>query len=103
MLHFEQMKNNQPQTINTHHQCISCMKEYENKSLEELRAEDYKDNRKGPGPGAAGQTGGLFGAPAAAQTNSFFGQTQQPKSLFGAPATSKSIAIILMKYISIKK
>ena len=88
------MKNNTAQTINTHHQCISFMKEYENKSLEELRYEDYKDNRKGPGLGTTPQTGGLFGAPAAAPTTSFFGQ-QQPKSLFGAPAASKFASRII--------
>jgi len=70
------------------------MKEYENKSLEELRYEDYKDNRKGPGLGTTPQTGGLFGAPAAAPTTSFFGQ-QQPKSLFGAPAASKFASRII--------
>lgn len=86
------MKNNIQTTINTHHQCISCMKEYENKSLEELRYEDYLAGRKGPGPGAGVQTGGLFGASSTAQTGSFFGQTQQ-KPLFGTPSTSKILLL----------
>ncbi|XP_054829364.1 nuclear pore complex protein Nup98-Nup96 isoform X2 [Eublepharis macularius] len=49
--------------ISTKHQCITAMKEYESKSLEELRLEDYQANRKGPtNPVGAGATPGLFGA-----------------------------------------
>ena len=84
------------------------MKVYEDKSIEELRLEDYQANRKGPqaggvagatttmgafgapanqvAPGA--QTGGLFGA-ATTQNNSLFG-AQQNKPLFGAATTQVS-------------
>lgn len=81
------------------------MKEYENKSLEELRMEDYLANRKGPQSGGTttGTTGGLFGAPpnqqAPAASGGLFGSTntqtntglfgaQQNKPLFGATSTS---------------
>lgn len=45
------MKNGVPQTIQTKHHCITCMKEYETKSLEELRFEDYTVGRKGGAQG----------------------------------------------------
>lgn len=57
-------------TINTKHHCITCMKEYDSKSLEELRFEDYQANRKGPAAAAP------FGA-------SPFGGTQPSVPLFG--------------------
>nr|KAF6343280.1 nucleoporin 98 and 96 precursor [Pipistrellus kuhlii] len=67
--------------ISTKHQCITAMKEYESKSLEELRLEDYQANRKGPqnqvGAGTTGfgtNPGGLFGQ-----------QNQQTTSLFNKP------------------
>uniref|UniRef100_UPI00358FCD80 nuclear pore complex protein Nup98-Nup96 isoform X3 n=1 Tax=Myxine glutinosa TaxID=7769 RepID=UPI00358FCD80 len=67
-------------TINTKHQCISAMKEYESKSLEELRWEDYSENRKGPQQGGlVAATGGLFGSAGAAATSTGGG-------LFGAAA-----------------
>ncbi len=87
------MKQGQQSSINTRHQCITCMKEYENKSLEELRCEDYIANRKGIG--AVGG-GGMFGQQPAATSpagGGVFGQTtsssgglfgqQQNKPMFG--------------------
>ncbi|XP_051956163.1 nuclear pore complex protein Nup98-Nup96-like isoform X2 [Xyrauchen texanus] len=65
--------------INTKHQCITAMKEYENKSLEELRFEDYQAGRKGPSNPMAAGTGGLFGAAATATPSTGTG-------LFGASA-----------------
>lgn len=50
-------KNNTFQTINTKLQCVCAMKDYVNKSMEELRMEDYQANRKfGTGTSAFGAT-----------------------------------------------
>ncbi|PRW58789.1 nuclear pore complex NUP98A isoform X1 isoform B [Chlorella sorokiniana] len=57
---------------------ISCMPEYANKSVEELRFEDYADGCKG-NTGAASPAGGAFGASPA------FGASSSP---FGAPTSS---------------
>ncbi|KAG9351821.1 hypothetical protein JZ751_023072 [Albula glossodonta] len=66
-------------SINTKHQCITAMKEYENKSLEELRLEDYQAGRKGPSNPMAAGTGVLFGGAAAATPSTAAG-------LFGSSA-----------------
>ncbi|XP_059397995.1 nuclear pore complex protein Nup98-Nup96-like [Carassius carassius] len=70
-------------SINTKHQCITAMKEYENKSLEELRLEDYQAGRKGPSNPMAAGTGGLFGAAATATPSTGTG-------LFG-PSTPNNV------------
>ena len=84
------VKNGNTSSVNTKQQCITFMKEYEAKSLEELRHEDYTANRKGPqGAGGAGMFGqapsnSLFGAPTSQP--SLFGQNTAPMSsgLFGS-------------------
>ncbi|KAM7373876.1 hypothetical protein PAMP_006566 [Pampus punctatissimus] len=70
-------------SINTKHQCITAMKEYENKSLEELRLEDYQAGRKGPTNPIAAGTGGLFGSATATSsaTTGLFG-TSAPNTSF---------------------
>ncbi|XP_038105897.1 nuclear pore complex protein Nup98-Nup96 [Culex quinquefasciatus] len=92
------MKNGQSNQVQTKQHCITFMKEYENKSVEELRIEDYQANRKGPQAGAT--PGGFFGAtpaatpfgaPAAQPTQSLFGTTttSQPSTgLFGGTTTN---------------
>lgn len=90
------LKNGQTNSVNTRQHCITAMKEYEAKCLEELRMEDYMANRKGPQagmapPGMATANTGLFGAPAPS-ANPFGAATSQPQStgLFGqaAPPTN---------------
>ncbi|KAM4046585.1 LOW QUALITY PROTEIN: nuclear pore complex protein Nup98-Nup96 [Anomaloglossus baeobatrachus] len=71
--------------ISTKHQCITAMKEYESKSLEELRLEDYQANRKGPqNPVGAAAATSLFGASTATSSAS--------TGLFGATPSSSSFS-----------
>ncbi|CAK9290400.1 unnamed protein product [Gordionus sp. m RMFG-2023] len=82
-------KNGAMHNITAAIECISAMKEYENKSLEELRAEDYSSNRKFPQIAPTAQTPSLFNAFQPQQpasnipgTSGLFGQT-----FFGATTT----------------
>ncbi|XP_023683557.2 nuclear pore complex protein Nup98-Nup96-like isoform X1 [Paramormyrops kingsleyae] len=73
-------------SINTKHQCITAMKEYENKSLEELRLEDYQAGRKGPSNPMAAGTGMLFGTGATATPSTaagLFGSSTNTGFSFG--------------------
>ncbi|XP_027557642.1 nuclear pore complex protein Nup98-Nup96 isoform X3 [Neopelma chrysocephalum] len=84
--------------ISTKHQCITAMKEYESKSLEELRLEDYQANRKGPSnPVGAGAATSLFGSSTATSSTAtgLFGSSTtntgfsygQNKTAFGTSTT----------------
>ncbi|KAH9253897.1 hypothetical protein BASA81_008021 [Batrachochytrium salamandrivorans] len=80
--------------------CIGVQKEFQEKSLEELRMEEYQRTGKLPGGGgmwnqpasmpAAGGGGGLWGASAAtpAATTNAWGTTPAPTNTWGAPAAA---------------
>ncbi|CAH0698204.1 unnamed protein product [Spodoptera exigua] len=76
------VKSGTSQTVSIKHHCITCMKEYENKSLEELRLEDYVAGRKG-------NTTGVFGGfqPQAENKPLFGGST------FGQAATTSAPSV----------
>jgi nuclear pore complex protein Nup98-Nup96 len=82
------LKGSTTSYIQTKQQCITFMKEYAEKSLEELRVEDYSSNRKGPQ--AASSV--LFGG----GNQSFFGSNQTSTSTggftgFGQQSTAQPI------------
>ncbi|XP_076167828.1 nuclear pore complex protein Nup98-96 isoform X2 [Ptiloglossa arizonensis] len=94
-------KNGISHSISARHCCIASMKEYESKSYEELRYEDYSVGRKGPSSGIFGTPAqpspfGNAGANTSPATTGFgqmsggFGTTTQTGSsgLFGKPMTN---------------
>lgn len=72
------------QTIQVRYWCINFMKEYEDKSMEELRFEDYKQGRKGPQ-----QPSGFFNPPASGTlfpgTSTTGGLTTNQSNFFNKP------------------
>ncbi|RNA07987.1 nuclear pore complex Nup98-Nup96 isoform X1, partial [Brachionus plicatilis] len=77
-------KNGVQSTIQTNHQCITAMKNYQRKSLEELRLEDYQANRKFPQTTSGfGTSSGLFGS-SVQSASSGFGSS----SLFNSSSTA---------------
>ncbi|KZC05431.1 Nuclear pore complex protein Nup98-Nup96 [Dufourea novaeangliae] len=94
-------KNGISHSISARHCCIASMKEYESKSYEELRFEDYSVGRKGPSTGIFGTpaqpspfanagTGTNTATPGFGVMSGGFGATTQSgsSSLFGKPMTS---------------
>ncbi|VDM31028.1 unnamed protein product [Hydatigera taeniaeformis] len=79
-------KNGQKVQVNAKHICISAMKEYSDKSIEELRVDDYLQNRK---CGSAVGTKSIFG-PAATTPFSFGAPQTTASSLFGSASTAQS-------------
>uniref|UniRef100_A0A0N5CBU3 Nuclear pore complex protein Nup98-Nup96 n=1 Tax=Strongyloides papillosus TaxID=174720 RepID=A0A0N5CBU3_STREA len=95
------MRNGKNENTQVKLMCITIMKQYESKCLEELRVEDYLANRKGPqagsttgffGSSTSNTGGGLFGSTTATNTsNNIFGSsTQQKPSLFGSTTQSST-------------
>ncbi|VDN95880.1 unnamed protein product [Rodentolepis nana] len=78
-------KNGQKVQVNAKHMCISAMKEYSDKSMEELRVEDYLQNRKS----GAAATKSIFGS---TSTSAFgFGTAQTTaSSLFGSTPAAQT-------------
>lgn len=70
------VRNGQTNNVRTRHFCITAMTEYEGKSADELRLEDYACNQKAQQPGIV-QPGGIR-----------FGCTPQNTILFGAPQST---------------
>ncbi|KAF8570816.1 hypothetical protein P879_02398 [Paragonimus westermani] len=90
-------RSGQQTQVNAKHMCITAMKEYQDKSLEELRLEDYALNRQSGGAAAtsvAGTSSSLFSTSSGVKpfqfsatqttntTSSIFGQANKPANTF---------------------
>lgn len=101
------MKNGHSSTnISIRLQCITCMREYESKSLEELRLEDYNSNRKGPSnnmfPTLSLNTGfsstnNTFSASTSNQTSLFSTQNKMPFNSMTSTTTTNPFSNTLNK------
>ncbi|CAM4813455.1 unnamed protein product [Rotaria magnacalcarata] len=78
-------KNNTFQTINTKLQCICAMKEFINKSIEELRMEDYQSNRKFPAANS------MFGSTTFSSSTPFSPAPYGASTTFSAPSTASNM------------
>ncbi|CAH8522586.1 unnamed protein product [Heterobilharzia americana] len=99
-------RSGQPSQVNAKHMCITAMKEYQDKSLEELRLEDYALNRRGPS--ASSSSTSIFATSSTAKpfqfgssqiggTTSIFGQASKPaNTLFGASTSGASSSNTLL-------
>ena len=95
------MINQIQKTVDTHHQCITSMKDYENKSLDELRFEDYLSGKNSKTVSSSRdsisgvQTGGSLLWPCSTTNtwirNGLNSQMQQQKS----PSTSNLKQILI--------
>uniref|UniRef100_A0A646QCP4 Nuclear pore complex protein Nup98-Nup96 n=1 Tax=Hemiscolopendra marginata TaxID=943146 RepID=A0A646QCP4_9MYRI len=109
------LKNGVTTNINIRHQCITVMKEYESKSLEELRMEDYLANRKGPQQSTIGTFGttnqnSLFNSNTSTGSTglfqnktlfgSAFGSNTTTPTVFGQPNQQQSTGLFGQKSIS---
>ncbi|ULT99579.1 hypothetical protein L3Y34_000701 [Caenorhabditis briggsae] len=86
------MRNGTTQNISTKHMCISAMNKYIDKSMDELRVEDYMANRKAPAAGTTTTGNNLFGGSNTTTNQTggglFGNNTQQKTGLFGSTSTA---------------
>ncbi|KAI6218354.1 Nuclear pore complex protein Nup98-Nup96 [Aphelenchoides fujianensis] len=91
------VKSGQTKDIQTKLLCITAMTNYQSKSLEELRVEDYQANRKFPTAGSTtsmgfgSNTGSIFGGGTSSNTTGggLFGSQNKP-SIFGSTNTGSA-------------
>jgi len=85
-----QVTNKQDGTSSINLQAITAMQQYQDKSFEELRAEDYSQGNRGSQSSTptTSNTGAFFGSSAPAPPGGLFGTGAAAPAPFGAPAPS---------------